>query len=275
MSDIFFESDINKNIYHKETKELVLKSEEYQAAFELNGHLVVQMKDAKALNAIFSPNGKLIYNTGDKNQEVVLTSTGYGVRDMKEGEGFRPMLQALEADFDQFTYHPYPYQILGKNYLVYDNASKLVYLCKKKNNQILAMGNAYQLFKTPNETYIALKSKENNLWTLYNKAGKKEPEFENVTQIRMDDKGYFVVENGDKLPQTRSNLMEKRLKTVEKGVNFAFVSLIGFAVLGIVFCRSCQEKKAVEKEPSSALKIKENRIKSLPFQGKNQRTLAE
>lgn len=275
MSNLFFESDINKNIYHKETKTLVLKSEEYQAAFELNGHLVVQTKDAKALNAIFSPNGKLIYNTGDKNQEVVLTSTGYGVRDIKEGEGFRPMLQALEADFDQFTYHPYPYQILGKNYLVYDNASKLVYLCKKKNNQILATGSAYQLFKTPNKTYIALKSKENNLWTLYNKAGKKEPEFENVTQIRMDDKGYFVVENGDKLPQTRSNLMEKRLKTVEKGVNFAFVSLIGFAVLGIVFCRSCQEKKPVEKEPSSALKIKENRIKSLPFQGENQRTLAE
>ena len=275
MSNLFFESDINKNIYHKETKTLVLKSEEYQAAFELNGHLVVQTKDAKALNAIFSPNGKLIYNTGDKNQEVVLTSTGYGVRDIKEGEGFRPMLQALEADFDQFTYHPYPYQILGKNYLVYDNASKLVYLCKKKNNQILATGSAYQLFKTPNETYIALKSKENNLWTLYDKAGKKEPEFENVTQIRMDDKGCFVVENGDKLPQTRSNLMEKRLKTVEKGVNFAFVSLIGFAVLGIVFCRSCQEKKPVEKEPSSALKIKENRIKGLPFQGKNQRTLAE
>ncbi len=275
MSNLLFESDINKNIYHKETKELVLKNGEYQTAFEFNGHLVVQTKDAKALNAIFSPNGKLIYNTGDKNQEVVLTSTGYGVRDMKEGEGFRPMLQALEADFDQFIYHPYPYQILGKNYLVYDNASKLVYLCKKKNNQILATGSEYQLFKTPKEKYVALKDEKTNLWTLYDKDGKKEPEFENVTQIRMDDKGYFVVGNGGKLAQTRSNLMEKRLQIVEKGVNFAFASLIGLAVLGIVFCRGCQEKKAVEKEPSSALKIKQNRIKSLPFQGKNQRTLAE
>lgn len=194
MDEYFFEDDLNGNIYNKKTGDCILKRNEYEKYTGINGYLLVQTKGARRLNRLYDQNGEFVYRTGDDNIEVVVTKTAYGIRQLKEGEGFMPMMESLKENLDEFKFYPLPYQKVGKCFVIHDEGANLFYLCQKKNNHIIATASDIQIFEFDEEKYVALKDEKTNLWTLYDENGCVEPEIKNVSTINKVG-GSFVCDD--------------------------------------------------------------------------------
>ena len=239
MSEYFFEADLNGNIYNKKTGDCILKRDEYEKYIGINGYFLVQTKGARRLNRLYAPTGEFVYHTGDDNIEVVVTKTAYGIRQLKEGEGFMPMMQSLKENLDEFKFYPLPYREVGKCFVIHDEELNLFYLCKKRNDNTIATASDVQIFELDEEKYAALKDEKTNLWTLYDENGRIEPEIKDVTAINVV--GDSFVCNDNKPVLTKKEKSQIFWDKLEHPCVKVMTTLIGVALcVGVYY--GCSEK---------------------------------
>lgn len=237
----YFKIDKNDDVLHKESGTCVLKGDECETYIFPQGYLLARTKGAKRFNRLYAPNGELVYKTGADDIEVVVTTTSYGIRKVKDGEDFLPMLVSLKENLDDFKFYALPYQEIGTCFVIHDEDKNLFYLCQKKSNQIIAQGSAREFFKKGEEAYIALKDEKTNLWTLYNHNGKVEPELTNVKGIYLGKNG-FMLEN--KVPvMTRSDKSNKFWDTFDRYEGLINAGITTLIILGALCYYGCTEKK--------------------------------
>lgn len=252
----YFIEAYDRKIYHKETKKLILDTtdvSDYKEAF--NGFLLAREKGASFFNLAFDRNGEQLPHTGEKNISIFLYGKSYEVRTLPSylDNKFIPEVKRS---------YPYPHVVTETFTIQYDTTTQS-YSFFVKDTCFAKNQDDYKILTLMRRPYLA--TKKNNLWTLYNYKGEKDPVIQNVTSIYTSfrEPEYFLIGSSKKPVKAQQEKKDEFL------FNLKFLSILGalftFAATACFYAiqksqDELKKQQLIESTPASYLGIKHNRI---------------
>ena len=252
----YFIEAYDKKIYHKETKKLILDSRtvsDYKEAF--NGCLLVREKGAAFFNLAFDRNGEQLPHTGEKNISIFLYRKNYEIRTMPS------YTDGNDGSVAKRSY-PYPHMV-SETFSVHYDSTRQSYSFFVKDTCFAKDQDDYKILTLMTRPYLAVK--KNNLWTLYNYKGEKDPVIQDVTSIYTSyrEPEYFLI-----------GATQKPVKAQQEKKDELFFNLKFYGILGALFTfmataslyaiqknqEAINKQEAIESTPATYLRTQDNYI---------------